>query len=188
MANVGETIEHPITGERITFLETASSSNGEVLKLDFEMRAHGFVPAIHAHPHQEERFTLDSGRLRIKSAGREWIAEPGQNVVVPRGAGHTFGNPFDGPAHLVIELRPALRMETYFETYFGLARDGRVSSKSGLPSLLQFALLIREYRHELSAPPPFGALGAALVAVLGPLARARGYKARYGRYEDPAGP
>lgn len=39
-------------------------------------------------------------------------------------------------------------METWFETYFGLARDGRVSMKTGLPSFLQFALLLNEYRDE----------------------------------------
>lgn len=33
MAKVGETIEHPITGERVTFLETAASSGGGVLRM-----------------------------------------------------------------------------------------------------------------------------------------------------------
>ena len=56
MARVGQTIDHPVTGERITFLETAASSNGEVLRMAFSMRPHGFVPGIHAHPRAEERF------------------------------------------------------------------------------------------------------------------------------------
>ena len=29
MAHVGKTIEHPLTGERITFLETAGSTGGK---------------------------------------------------------------------------------------------------------------------------------------------------------------
>jgi hypothetical protein len=126
--------------------------------------------------------------VRIKTAKREWIANPGEDIVIPRGAGHTWGNPFEEPAHVVVELRPALRAETYFETYFALARDGRVNPKTGLPSLLQFALMLHEYRNEFAAPPPFGALGAVATALLSPIARARDYRARYGNYEDPNGP
>jgi hypothetical protein len=33
MAHVGETIEHPLTGERITFLATAASTGGEKLRI-----------------------------------------------------------------------------------------------------------------------------------------------------------
>jgi hypothetical protein len=29
MAHVGQTLEHPLTGERLTFLETAASTGGE---------------------------------------------------------------------------------------------------------------------------------------------------------------
>ena len=188
MAKVGDTIEHPVTGERITFLETAASSDGALLKMAFEMRPRAFIAGAHAHPRQEERFAVSSGRIQVKTGGRAWIADEGADISIPRGAGHTWGNPFDEPAQVVIELRPALRAETYFETYFGLARDGRVNAKNGLPSLLQFALMLHEYRDEFAAPPPFGTLGAALAATLSPLARARGYRARYGIYEDPDGP
>jgi quercetin dioxygenase-like cupin family protein len=188
MAKVGETIEHPVTGERITFLETAASSDGTLLKMAFEMRPRAFIAGAHAHPQQVERFAVGSGRIRVKMDGRAWIVDEGDEVGIPRGAGHTWGNPFDVPAQVVIELHPALRAETYFETYFGLARDGRVNARNGLPSLLQFALMLREYRDEFAAPPPFGALGATLAAILSPLARARGYRARYGIYEDPDGP
>src|SRR5436190_19313128 len=111
MATIGETIEHPVTGERITFLETAASSGGELLRMDFEMRPHAFVPGVHAHPRAEERFALASGRLRIKTAKRVWMAEAGEAVVIPRGAGHTWWNPFDEPASVIVELRPALRAE-----------------------------------------------------------------------------
>jgi quercetin dioxygenase-like cupin family protein len=188
MARVGEIIEHPVTGERITFLETAASSDGAVLRMAFEMRPHAFIAGAHAHPKQEERFAVGAGRIRVTRGKQEWIAGTGDEVVVPRGTGHTWGNPFDEPAQVVIELRPALRAETYFETYFGLARDGRVNPKNGLPSLLQFALMLHEYRDEFAAPPPVGVLGAAVAAALSPIARARGYRARYGTYEDPNGP
>jgi quercetin dioxygenase-like cupin family protein len=64
-----------------------------------------------------------AGRVQIKTSGRTQVAEAGETVVVPRGAGHVWGNPFDDPATIVVTLRPALRMETFFETFFGLASD-----------------------------------------------------------------
>jgi quercetin dioxygenase-like cupin family protein len=188
MARVGQTIEHPVTGERITFLDTAASTHGELLRMSFRMRPHGFVPSAHAHPRAEERFQLSEGRLTVRTSGRDRIVDAGEVVVVPRGTGHTWSNPFDEPATVVIELRPALRMETWFETYFGLANDGLVSQKTGLPGFLQFALLLNEYREELGAPGPAGGALRLLSAALAPVARARGYRVRYDRYVDADAP
>jgi hypothetical protein len=43
-------------------------------------------------------------------------------------------------------------METWFETVFGLQRDGKVDPKYGLPNLLQLALIAREYEFYLARP------------------------------------
>ena len=37
MAHVGEIIEQPLTGERITFLETAATTGGDFLKISLEV-------------------------------------------------------------------------------------------------------------------------------------------------------
>jgi hypothetical protein len=37
MARVGQTIEHPLSGERLTFLETAGTTGGDLLKISVEM-------------------------------------------------------------------------------------------------------------------------------------------------------
>ena len=113
MARVGETIEHPLTGERLTFVETAATTGGGLLKISLEMAPGGFLPRPHAHPRAEERFEVAAGRVQIKTSGRSRIAEAGETVIVPRGAGHVWGNPFDDPATVVVTLRPALKMETF---------------------------------------------------------------------------
>ena len=41
MAHIGEAIEHPLTGERLTFLETAVTTGGEFLKVSLEMAPGG---------------------------------------------------------------------------------------------------------------------------------------------------
>jgi hypothetical protein len=109
-------------------------------------------------------------------------------VIVPRGAGHVWGNPFDDPAAVVVTLRPALRMETFFETFFGLASDGKFSTKTQLPSFLQTVVLFHEYRDEIGLPGFARTATRGLAAVLAPLARARGYRSRYLQYSDADAP
>ena len=37
MAQVGKTIVHPLTGERLTFLQTAATTGGDLLKISVDM-------------------------------------------------------------------------------------------------------------------------------------------------------
>ena len=53
MARQGQTIHNPVSGERITFLQTAADTNGERLEFELELSADGRVPG--AHVRSEER-------------------------------------------------------------------------------------------------------------------------------------
>jgi quercetin dioxygenase-like cupin family protein len=188
MARIGESIEHPLTGERLTFLETAATTGGDHLKISLEMAPGGFLPRPHTHPRAEERFEVATGRIEIKTDGKSRIADAGETVIVPRGAGHVWGNPFDDPATVVVELRPALRLETFFETFFGLASDGKFSTRTQLPSFLQTVVLFHEFRDEIGAAGVAGTAARGLLAVLAPLARARGYRSVYPQYSSADAP
>jgi quercetin dioxygenase-like cupin family protein len=188
MARVGHTIEHPLTGERLTFLETAATTSGDHLKISLGMPPGGFLPRPHVHPRAEERFEVATGRVQIDTSGRSRIAEAGETVIVPRGAGHVWGNPFDDPATIVVTLRPALRMETFFETLFGLASDGKLSTRTQLPSFLQAVVLFHEFRDDIGVPGVVGSAARGLFGVLAPLGRARGYRSVYPQYSEPDAP
>ncbi len=188
MAQVGETIEHPLSGERLTFLETAESTAGECLKVRLEMAPGGTLPRPHTHPRAEERFEVAAGRVQIITAGKARVADAGETVVVPRGAGHVWGNPFDEPAAVAVTVRPALKLETFFETWFGLARDGKVNARTQMPSFLQLVLLMHDFRAEMGAPGLFGLALRGLGPAISPLARARGYGSRYPEYSSPDAP
>ena len=58
MFHAGDTIENPITGERIVFLQTAAETAGELVVVETFVQAGGFVAAAHVHPGQEERFQV----------------------------------------------------------------------------------------------------------------------------------
>jgi hypothetical protein len=66
---------------------------------------------------------------------------------------------------------------------FGLARDGK-TNKQGMPNPLQGAVLLQAYADEmrLSGVPVFAQ--RLLGAVLAPVGKLFGYKARYSEYSD----
>ena len=188
MAHVGKTIVHPLSGERLTFLQTAATTGGDLLKISVEMAPGGVLGRPHVHPRAEEEFEVLSGRIQLTSSGTTRVAEAGESVTVPAGADHIWGNPFDDPATITVAVRPALKLETFFETLFGLASDGKLNTKTQMPSFLQMVLILHEYRDDVTLPGLAGMATRGLGAVLAPVARARGYRGRYPQYSDPDSP
>lgn len=189
MAMIGQTIEHPLTGERITFLETTQSTGGRCLRVRLEVPPGSRIPNLHIHPRAEEEFAVAEGRLDIRKGDATSVVRAGETVVVPPRTPHVWGNPYDEPAAVIGELRPALRAETFFETFFGLACDGKVDATRNLPtSFLQAALLFHDYRAEVRLPGVTGAAVLGVSTLLAPIARARGYRSRYPQYSGPESP
>jgi quercetin dioxygenase-like cupin family protein len=166
-------MENPVSGERITFRETAADTGGELLAIDLELSPDGHVPGMHVHPIQEERSTM-----RFKLGGKKVTAYPGNVVIVPPGVRHKFANAGDDGARARVEVRPALRMEQLFETTVALAEEGRTTRK-GLPKPLDLALFVREFEQEVQAAFPPAWVQRATLAPLEWVARKRGYERRY---------
>src|SRR5579871_6920475 len=133
MAKSGDILEHSVTGERITFRKTAKDTNGKLAQMGFTMKPHGFVAAEHIHPLQEERFEIVSGSVKFRVKGIEREGHAGETLTVEPGTPHVWWNDGDQEANLIVEYRPALRSEEFFEAFFGLAQAGRVDKKTGLP-------------------------------------------------------
>jgi quercetin dioxygenase-like cupin family protein len=178
MAYSGQTIENPVSGERITFRKTAADTQGELLAIDLELSPDGHVPGMHVHPEQEERFEVVEGRMRFKLGLKTIVAEPGDVVTVPAGKAHAFKNAGDDTARVKVEVRPALQMERLFETSVALAEEGRTTRK-GMPKPLDLALFVHEFRREVQGPFPPAAIQRLALAALAALARRRGRAERY---------
>ena len=88
IARVGDTIENPVTGERITWLTTASSSAGALLAFELAIAPGASVAAPHRHARQQERFTVERGSVWVDVAGERRAAVAGEAVIVPIGAPH----------------------------------------------------------------------------------------------------
>ena len=178
---------NPVTGERIVFHRRAADTGGEVLEMTIFMAPGGFIATPHIHPEQEERFTVGGAPVMVQAGRVEQLYQPGEVVVVPAGVAHNWWNPSETEAATLVELRPALDAETMFETFFGLARDGKVNAK-GMPNPLHMMVLARAYRHEAKAPPPLGWVAGPLSLALSPIGRLLGYRSRYDAYSGPSVP
>src|SRR3954469_15179120 len=82
MIAAGQTVENPVTGERLTFHETALETQGEYVRFEAVIAPGGTLASAHLHPHQTERFEPISGTLRMKVGSRKFNANPGDVVVV----------------------------------------------------------------------------------------------------------
>jgi quercetin dioxygenase-like cupin family protein len=120
---------HPVTGERIVFRKRSRDTGGELLEFYLYLAPGGFIAAPHIHPNQEERFEVGGAAVMIRVGREERLYQPGEVAVVPACVPHVWWNPSPEESATLIQLRPALDMETFFETLFGLARDGKVKRK-----------------------------------------------------------
>lgn len=179
MAQSGDILEHPITRERIVFRKTAGDTNGALFQADLYMPPGGFVAAAHIHPQQEERFEVISGTLHGRIAGKELSAGASEVVTVPAGTPHVWWNAGDAEMHVLVEARPALRIENFFEAFFGLAQDGKVDAKKGLPNPLQLAVTLRAFRNEIILAQPPRLVQVIVFGLLAVLGRLLGYQAEY---------
>lgn len=176
---------HPVTGERIVFRKRSRDTGGELLEMTLYLAPKGFIAAAHVHPSQEERFEVSGAAVMFKVAGKERLYQPGEVAVIPPGTPHVWWNPSEEEAATLVQFRPALDTETFFETFFGLARDGKVG-RNGLPNPLQMMVLARAYRREMALPRPQQTLLGPIAMLLAPLGRALGYRGRYDEYSGPS--
>jgi quercetin dioxygenase-like cupin family protein len=152
MITPGQTLENPVTGERFTFTDTASSTGGELLAFELALRPGGAVPIPHVHPIQTERFEVVAGLMRFRLGLRRRLAGPGDVVEVAPGVVHGFANVGDEEARVRVEVRPALAMEEMLAEVVAMARAGRMTRR-GLPrNLRDLAVLARTYDREAHAP------------------------------------
>jgi quercetin dioxygenase-like cupin family protein len=182
MAEAGQEVHNPRQKESIVFRQTARETDGRLLRLEMFASPGGAPPPEHLHPRQEERFEAVSGVLRARVGGEERALRAGESMVVHPGTPHTWWVDGEEDARVVVEFRSALNTEAFFETMYGLSRDGELD-ENGVPPFLQTAVVSSAYEIYLPQPPV--TLQKALFALLVPLGRLAGYRASYPEYSGP---
>ena len=187
MISKGDTLYNPVTGERMTFLETAAETNGEHVLIELRSDPGGFVAAAHVHPSQVEVFEVVTGRIGLKVDGEKMEAGAGETVVVEAGQAHKWWNA--GPGELVFRCKvsPALEFESLIETMFALAADGKTNRK-GMPNPFRLAVIANAHFQTVQLPVVPAWMQKAALAMGAPVGRAMGYGPTYQREANAAKP
>lgn len=178
---MAKTVRNPVIGHWVTFLQTSAQTNGELLQIEYGVMEPENEPTIPLHLHQkcEERFEVVAGQLGVILDGERRVLSVGEQKLIPPGTSHTFWNAGDGELRFITDVRPAGDLQTYWETVFGLAADGKVNAK-GMPNLLQLAVVAPKADSYDPHVPVI--LTKLLIFVLGGIGRLLGYKAKYPQY------
>ena len=185
MIHAGDTIENPVTGERIVFNKTSRETGGEAVEIEVFVRPGGVVAAAHVHPFQSEQFEVVSGRIGMKLDGKKLEAGPDETVLVEPGTAHKFWNAGDDELHFVTVVRPALQFEQLLETMFALAVDGKTNRK-GMPNPLRLAVIAKAHFDDVRLPFPPASLQRLGLALGAPVGRLLGYEPTYVPAGSPA--
>lgn len=131
------TTTHPLTHPLIQTLESASGDSLLGGSIRIRLRSEdtdgrfalieqvvpaGFPgPALHIHPDFDETFYVLDGEIALRIGGEAHDARPGTVALVPRGTPHTFANPSDRPARMLVFVAPG-GFERYFEALIDAVR------------------------------------------------------------------
>ena len=172
MAEPGQAISNPVTGERIVFRRTSAETGGEVLELDLALRPGGVIAGVpHRHP-QIERFQVTAGRLAGWIAGDGPVsATAGEEVTVPAWRDHWLGNGGIGTMRAQVTIRPPGDMESLMEISFALASGRRPPGLGRVAGALEVLRLLRD--HPVVPSPLPTRLHGALLALPAGLAPRR---------------
>jgi quercetin dioxygenase-like cupin family protein len=175
MAKAGDVLDIKVAG-RIVFRQTAADTSGELLEFDYFVPPHKETGSEHLHPRQEERFEVVKGRMRGRLDGEERTVDQGEASVMPAGVQHFWWNDGDEEAQLLVDVRPALRTEEFYEVMAGVSVNQR-----GIPNPLHGSLVMMEYRDEFIPNRMRNPLMRwVVVPVLATVGKLFGYSARLG--------
>jgi quercetin dioxygenase-like cupin family protein len=170
-------LENPVTKERFIIRHHGP----EALLLEVHVPPDMIRPPLHLHRGQQESFEILHGQVTVR-AGREQrtLVRGGRFAVAPA-TPHTWWNSGDDEAVMLAGFRPPGQALSFFQTFCGMASEGRCNAQ-GSPPFLQIAASARWWDMYLAGPPVI--VQRALFAALGPLARIRRYRASYQRFSE----
>ncbi len=168
----GQTFTNARTGQQMTFVEL-----GERLRI---RSVHPPGPARepeHVHPNQESGAEVTAGSLVFVVDGETRRVGAGERITIPAGVPHRFYNDRQEKARSEQWFSPALGIAAFFETYAALAEQDALDDK-GMPHAMQLAVMIPVFGDEIRVTRPPWSVQRAFAALLGPVARRRGHRAR----------
>ncbi|KAB1157776.1 cupin domain-containing protein [Flavobacterium luteum] len=178
MIQLGNVIENQRTRQRMIFLKTGIETKGEQLQIECFSPVTSAKDSEHIHPFQENRFQIISGELIFYINRKEQRAIKGNIVSIPKNVPHYFRNPGPNEAHYIQEFCPALKIDSLFETFFALAREGKLNEK-GAPNIFRLSLIMLKHEKEFRLTKPNWIIQKIIFKLIAPFGKFLGYKEAY---------
>jgi mannose-6-phosphate isomerase-like protein (cupin superfamily) len=177
----GDVSHNPATRETSIVIEAPEENDEGRLVAELHLEPGAAVALEHMHPALHERFEVLEGQLGWKLDGEEGVARPGDALEIPARSWHDWWQVGDAKTVCRVTVTPGDRFIQLIETIWGLGVDGLTDDK-GAPAPLQLVAISKEFADIFVPRHPPAAVQKVLFGVLGPIARARGYRASYRRY------
>jgi quercetin dioxygenase-like cupin family protein len=101
-------------GVSVRVLVATAETGGAYAVLEYAAPPRFRGPMPHYHRQGAETFYGLSGGMTLRAAGQETVLGPGATVTVPPGVVHSFANPTDEPATMLVVFAPGAGIENYF--------------------------------------------------------------------------
>lgn len=168
---------------RLIIRKSGTETKGELLEMEASYPSHSAQPPYHYHPYQDEHFEVLSGKFCTKIGEVEHTYKIGEKFSVPKNTPHWMHNISDEEGSLLWQVRPAMKTQAFFETMWGLEADGKTNA-NGVPNILQLAVILHTYSDEFRTTNPPYLVQRILFALLSPIGKLLGYRAKYSQYSS----
>jgi mannose-6-phosphate isomerase-like protein (cupin superfamily) len=176
-------IENPVTGDRISFIQSPMMGEGEMLIFRCRLAPHAKGSPAHVHDAVHETFLVEHGAMAFTLGGREQrILTPGEAIDLPPGTVHGFHNPTGAEAWFVSTANPGIELEAFLRALYDLAARGRTDGEGNPKDVRELALILSKV--DLIADGVPRGIQKIAIAVLVWLGRLRG--PRFGRVQGVA--
>jgi len=176
------TIENPVEGVLLTFLQTAQETAGARIVLLMVVAPGGGVnPEVHTK--FTESYEVLEGTLAFELGGSPIRLAPGTTVSAPPGTLHSLRNDTGSPVTVRVTAAPGNLAERGLRAYFGLCRDGLVT-QAGMPKNPFVGAIILNETGTYFPPLPVW-LSRVLFAALAAIGRRMGGDKVLARYLEP---
>jgi len=171
-------IVNPRTGQIMIFRQTGKETKGTIVEIETFNPPSTEKEPEHVHPKQESSMEVIAGKVHFRVNGKTQIVGPGEKIVIPAGVPHYFWNEEAIEAHAIQRFSPALEIDSFFRTYFALARDGKLNQQ-GFPNLLLLARVALHHQDDIRVISPPWIVQKIVFSLLAPVGALLGYKRKY---------
>ena len=166
------------TGQRMIFQNNGKDADGRMLKIECFNPPSAVKEPEHIHPFQESIFEVITGKMNFSVSGKTHIVGPGESIVIPKGIPHYFWNEGEMEVHSIQYFSPALQIESFFRTFFMLAREDKLNKK-GLPNIFLISMISLKFKNEIRLVKPPWIVQKLIFGILSPIGKLLGYKVAY---------